>query len=91
MNTKIKPPETATPTVTVYDVILSELRSLKEDVHEVKTQIRETRDELNKRMDRLETRMDKIETEVRSSMRHRQILVVSIVGIAIAVIYSVLR
>lgn len=84
--------------VSPYEIILNELRGLKDDVHEVKTQIKEVRDELNKRMDRIETRMDRIEmhmnhieTEVRSSTRHTQILVVSIVGIAIAVIYSVLR
>ena len=94
MNTKIKQSET----LTVYDVILNELRGLKDEVHnlrstvnETRQEIKDTRRELNDTRRELNDRMNHIETEMRSSMRHAQILVVSIVGIAIAVIYSVLR
>ena len=44
----------------------------------------ETRRELNERMNH-------IESEMRASTRHNQILVMSVIGIAVAVIYSVLR
>lgn len=105
LNTKPKSAEQ----ITVYDVILSELRDLKEGMREVRKELKETRAELNGRMDKIETRMDKfdekidttrqelngrmdkLENEIRSSTRHSQILTVSVVGIALAVIYAVLR
>lgn len=80
MKTNIKPAEQ----LTIHDVILMEIRQLRGEV-------KDTRAELGNRMDKLETRMQHLETEMRSSIRHSQILTVSVVGIAIAVIYAALR
>ncbi len=85
MNTKFK--EQNNP----YEVILSELRGLKDEVHGLRAIVNETRQEVKDTRRELNDRMNHIESEMRASMRHAQILVVSIVGIAIAVIYSVLR
>lgn len=62
-------------------------------------------DQMDKRLDRVESRMDKLETkidkladkiddmhkEMKSSSNHGQIATISTIGIAIAVIYSLLK
>ena len=62
-------------------------------------------DQMDKRLDRVESRMDKLETkidkladkiddmhkELKSSSNHGQIATISTIGIAIAVIYSLLK
>lgn len=84
--------------MTTNDLILIQIKDLKETAREVKGEIREvraelkdTRDELNKRMDRLENRLDKLESKLDSSSNHGQISTITTIGIALAVIYSVLK
>ena len=71
----------------------------------LESKLESTRQELNARMDRQDARMDRIEEkidrladkiddlhkEIKSSANHGQIANISTIGIALAVIYSLLR
>lgn len=82
------------------DFILLQLREIREDIRDVRgeikdlrNEIKDVRKELNDRMDKLEdnfnSRMGKVENEVRSAMRHSQIMAGSVVAIALGVLYFV--
>ena len=80
------------------DMILIQLRDLKESVRDIKGEIKdvrkelnETRRELNTRMDRIEQRIDHLENKIESASNHGQISTITTIGIALAVIYSVLK
>ena len=70
--------------LTYNEIILYELRSMRQELN---TRI----DDLSKRMDRIEDRMQHMESEMRSGIRHAQILTVSVVGVALAVFYAAFR
>ena len=89
-----------TPPLSYEQMILSEIRGLKDDIRELRNELKETKCELNGRMDKFDGRMDrlkdnfngrmnKLENEVRNSSRHTQIMTVTVVGIVLAVIYFV--
>ena len=48
-------------------------------------------DRVELRMDRIENRLDEIHKEIKTAMNHGNIMTASVVGIALAVIYSVLK
>lgn len=77
--------------ITTEDLILIQLRDLKEDVKDLRTEIKDIRKELNDRMDRIEQRIDRLESKIESSSNHGQISTITTIGIALAVIYSVLK
>ncbi|MBR3499185.1 MAG: hypothetical protein IKO05_09355 [Selenomonadaceae bacterium] len=84
--------------ISVNDLILAQLRDLKENQRELKTELKDTRKELNARIDRLEMRLDKQEekidrlaNKIDSSSNHGQISNITTIGIALAVIYSILK
>ncbi len=84
--------------ISVNDLILAQLRDLKENQRELKTELKDTRKELNARIDRLEMRLDKQEekidrlaNKIDSSSNHGQISNITTIGIALAVIYSLLK
>ena len=85
--------EQKTIPLTRDDFILLQLREIREDIRDVRGEIKDVRKELNDRMDKLEdnfnSRMGKVENEVRSAMRHSQIMAGSVVAIALGVLYFV--
>ena len=71
---------------------------LEEKVERTRQELSETRRELNARMDKQDEKIDKLadkiddlHKEIKASTNHGQIANISTVGIAIAVIYSLLR
>lgn len=96
MQTQLK--EQQTIPLTRDDFIIMQLREIREDIRDlrgeikdVRNEMKETKRELNARMDKLEdtlnARMGKVENEVRSAMRHSQIMAGSVVAIALGVLY----
>lgn len=84
-------------TMSVNEMIMIQLRDLKESQRELKADIKETRKEFNSRIDKVEARMDKLENkidalhnEIKSSTGHISIANISTVGIALGVLYSIL-
>ena len=77
--------------ITRDDLILIQLRDLKESLRDVKSELKETRKDLNDRMDRIEQRIDRLESKIESSSNHGQISNITTIGIALAVIYAVLK
>ena len=84
------------------DMILIQLRDLKESVRDLKgevknlrTEIRDVRNELNDHMSRIERRFDRrfdwLENKIESSSNQGQISTITTIAIALAVIYSVLK
>lgn len=64
---------------------------LEEKIDRLDEKIDETRKELNERIDRLADKIDDLHKEIKSSANHGQIANISTIGIALAVIYSLLR
>lgn len=60
-------------------------------LQDTKTEVRETRKELNARIDKLDAKIDALHNEIKSSTGHISIANISTVGIALAVIYAVLK
>ena len=56
--------ETRQFTVSINEMILMQLRDLKENQRELRTELKETRKELNSRIDKLEARMDKQDEKI---------------------------
>ncbi len=86
MNTNPKPATQLTP----YELILVELRGLKDDVHDLRQEIKDTRTELTGRMNKLEEKIEDVRKETRSAMRHSQIMTASVVTIALGVLYAII-
>ena len=83
--------------ITTQDLILIQLKDLKENIRDLRQEVRDTRKELNQRVDRLENRMDKLEEKMDklsnrqdSTLNHGNIMTASVVGIALGVLYFVL-
>ena len=95
--------------ISVNDLILAQLRDLKEnqrdlkvELKDVRQELKETRKEFNDRLDKqdakidelrreLNERMDKLSNKIDSSSNHGQISNITTIGIALAVIYAVLK
>ena len=105
--------------ISINELILLQLRDLKESDRELRTELKDTRRELNARIDKLDTRIDKLDArfgkvderidklderiskldekidglrrDMTTSTNHGQIANISTIGIALAVIYSLLR
>lgn len=60
------------------DMILEQLRDLKAEIREVRQEIKEVRQEIKE-----------VRQEMHSIIKHSQILVVSVVGVALGVLYFV--
>lgn len=72
-------------------------KELNTRIDNLKEELKSTRQELNARIDKLDERVDKLadkidalHNEIKSSANHGQIATISTVGIALAVIYSLL-
>ena len=66
-------------------------QELNTRMDKLEEKIDKTRQELNTRMDKLEEKIDALHNEIKSSTGHISIANISTVGIALAVIYSVLK
>ena len=84
--------------VSMNELIMLQLRDLKESDRELRAELKETRRELNARIDKLDERINKLDEKIdglrrdmNTSTNHGQIANISTIGIAIAVIYSLLR
>lgn len=77
-------------------------KEIRAELKDTRTELKETRRELNARMDKLEEkldttrrelneRIDKLADKIDTSANHGTIANISTVGIALAVIYSLLR
>ena len=91
--------------MSINDLIYAQQKDLGKRMDRLEQRMEITRQELNERMNRLEQRMDKqdekidrladkidaLHNEIKASTGHISIANISTVGIALAVIYSVLR
>ncbi len=84
--------------MTTDDLILIQLKDLKETVREIKNEIRDVRaeikdvrKELHETRQELNQQINKLESKIESSSNHGQISNITTIGIALAVIYSVLK
>ena len=55
--------------VSINEIILNQLRDLKESQRELRVEIKDTRKELNARIDRMENRIDKIEEKIDANQK----------------------
>ena len=87
-----------TVTMSINEMIFMQLRDLKESQREMNNRM----DRLERRMDKLEekidgldkkfdAKIDKLASKIDSSSNHGQIANITTVGIALAVIYSLLK
>lgn len=67
------------------------IEHVRERVKAVSDEVKDVRKEFNGRMDNLEAEIRDVRNEMRSSIRHGQIITASVIGIALAVLYAVLR
>lgn len=88
--------EKKTIPLTRDDFIIMQLREIREDIRDVRgeikdlrNEIKDVRGEITDVRKELNARMDKLENEVRSTARHSQIMAVSVVAIALGVLYFV--
>ena len=84
--------------ISVNDLILAQLRDLKESQRDLKVELKDVRQELKenrKELDELRKeingRIDKLSDKIDSSSNHGQISNITTIGIALAVIYSLLK
>jgi len=78
--------------ITRDDLILIQLRDLKENFRELRSEVKETSSDLNSRMNRIiEQRIEKLKSKIELSSNHGQISNITTIGIALAVIYAVLK
>ena len=84
--------------VSANEIIQMQLGTLKENQRELKNELRDlrqelkdTRKELNGRIDKLEDKIDRLAAKIDTTTNHGQIATISTGGIAIAVIYSLLK
>ena len=91
----------STERLTFNDLILAQVKDMQERIDRVEKNL----DRVNARLDRQDVRFEKIDEkidkladkiddlhkEIKSSANHGQIATISTVGIALAVIYSLLR
>ena len=84
--------------ITRDDLILIQLRDLKESLRDVKSEIKDIRSEikdvrkeLQETRQELNSRMNRLESKIESSSNHGQISNITTIGIALAVIYAVLK
>ncbi|MBR2774681.1 MAG: hypothetical protein IKD73_06815 [Selenomonadaceae bacterium] len=72
------------------DFIIMQLREIREDIRDLRGEIKDICNEIKDVRKELNSRMGKVENEVRSAMRHSQIMAGSVVAIALGVLYFVL-
>ena len=84
--------------ISVNDLILAQLRDLKESQRDLKVELKDVRQELKenrKELDELRRelngRIDNLANKIDSSSNHGQISNITTIGIALAVIYSILK
>ena len=91
--------------MSINDLIYAQQKDLGKRMDRLENRIDSTRQELNERMNRLEQHMDKIDErldklddkidalrrDLMTRTNHGQISTISTIGIALAVVYSVLR
>ena len=84
--------------ISVNDLILAQLRDLKETQRDLKVELKDVRQELKenrKELDELRKeingRIDNLANKIDSSSNHGQISNITTIGIALAVIYAVLK
>lgn len=84
--------------ITTQDLILIQLKDLKESIRdlrgelkEVRGELKDVRDELKDVRKELNNRMNHLESKIDSSSQHGQISTITTIGIALAVIYAVLK
>ena len=84
--------------ISVNDLILAQLRDLKESQRDLKVELKDVRQELKenrKELDELRRelngRIDNLANKIDSSSNHGQISNITTIGIAPAVIYSLLK
>lgn len=68
-----------------------EIKEVRAEIKDVRTEIKEVRTELNGRCDKIEGDIKDIRNEMRAMLRHSQILTASVAGLAIAIIFSLLK
>lgn len=73
------------------DKIETRMDKQDEKIEKLDAKIDRTRNELNGRIDKLSDKIDAMHNEIKSSTGHISIANISTVGIALAVIYSVLK
>ena len=90
---------------TYEEIIFAQLQDTKTEVKDTRKELNARMDRLERRMDRIETRLDEqdkkidrladkideLHKEIKSSTGHISIANTSTVGIALAVIYSILK
>lgn len=84
--------------ISVNDLILTQLRDLKENQRDIKVELKdvrqdlkETRKELDELRKEINGRIDNLANKIDSSSNHGQISNITTIGIALAVIYAVLK
>lgn len=69
------------------ELILQKLDNLERSIEHVRERVKAVSDEVKD----VRAEIRDVRTEMRSSIRHGQIITVSVIGIALAVLYAVLR
>ena len=91
--------------ISINDLIYAQVKDLGKRIDRLEKNLDVTRTEFNARMDRIERRMDKqdekiekladridaLSNKIDSSSNHGQISNITTIGIALAVIYSILK
>ena len=87
-----------TVSMSINDLILIQLRDLKENQRELKTELKDIRREVNARIDKqeekieqLSSKIDALSSKIDSSSNHGNIMTASVVGIALGVLYSIFK
>ena len=77
--------------ITTQDLILIQLKDLKENIRDLRSEVKEIRGEVRDVRKELNDNINALHNELKSSTGHISIANISTVGIALAVIYAVLK
>ena len=69
------------------ELILLKLEGLERSIEHVREQVKDVREQVKE----VRAEIRDVRNEMRSSIRHGQIITASVIGIALAVVYAVLR
>ena len=84
----------STERLTFNDLILAQVKDMQERIDRVEKNLDRVNtrlDRLDEKVTRLDEKIDDLRKEMKSSANHGQIANISTIGIALAVIYSLLR
>ena len=84
----------STERLTFNDLILAQVKDVQERIDRVEKNLDRVNtrlDRLDEKVTRLDEKIDDLRKEMKSSANHGQIANISTIGIALAVIYSLLR